>query len=261
MEQYSTPQVAALSENTILPDKDTKMSIDSNSEDDDNDDDDAGLGNNTLKAMQIFIFVAICGVIVFFAYKALFNDSNSKVGDRNELNIKKESSNGDTPLVDSLRTNADIFIDDENKKEEKADTSKVAVPDTTKKNDSNQETLPVEVKPTTPEQENHNESASENNKNDKPNLETPNTDNTAQTNPNNSNQGEQGKNTSTDSNTPQRVIVGSFDIQDNATNLLNELKANGQNASIVKKGDKYQVVVLGDLETLKKKYKDAWISN
>lgn len=251
-------------EDTIIPASAPHMSVDNEDMETDDDDDEAGLSNKTLKAMQIFIFAAICAVVGYFAYKAIFGgDSKEKSDDKNEMNIKKEKTENEN-LVDSTRTEADIFtpLEDE-KKEEKADstsqkTEEKAEPEKEKedkeeKSDEKQE----------PEIKNEGGENVENTSGQTPEASPESKDVNSQP----SDKPSQQDNGSETDNKPQNVIVGFFENQDNANNRLNELKADGLNGTIITTDNGYRVVISAPnsakakeyLDKVKSKYSDAYI--
>ncbi len=239
------------------------------SDDDENEDDDGGLSNTTIKSMQIFIFIAIVAVIGFLAYKYIFAD-DSKESERNSISIKKDSGEDISELVDSLRTSADIFTEEEKKEEEKKEEIK---PDTTNKPNPIQE----------PAEEAQSQSETQDDKEDKnqpketvpsPQQSSENsstTESPVQSNQNASqtlsNQSGSASHAQQTTQTHTKIIVGSFENPDNANNRLEEVKNSGYNATIIQEGNLYKVIVQSSsteeaqkaLEQLKQKYNDAWI--
>ncbi len=267
------PSALGAIDNTIVKSGNHEPGI--NNHDDENEDDDAGLSNKTLKAMQIFIFVAIFGIIAFLAYKYMFVD-NDKINNKNELTIEREDNSDDLSLVDSLRTESDIIfptLEEENKTEEKKDT-------TSKNQSINTELSNTEEKIDKQDntQENSNETIKEDNK-EKENNQQPNNS----TNEKETKSEEKSQETTSSANTsiqptqqeqpestlkPKKIILGSFNNEENANNRMNEVKSSGFNAKIEKEGEYFKIIVPATnnedankkLEQLKTKYPDAWIS-
>ena len=156
------------------------------------------------KATQILLFVALSCIAIYIIYIVLFNGSSNKGNDRNEINIKKGSINGDIPLVDSTRTDADIFQTNEENKEIEKEKIQEAVSDTAKK-ETIKQTVQEELSTNLPEPEKISDTSTENKENNKPsqnNVQNP--DNSSQLNSDNSNQNEQNSiSTSSSSNSDQ----------------------------------------------------------
>ena len=234
--------------------------------------DEDGLSNKTLKAMQIFIFLAIIGLLGYFAYKALFSlDGSQKHTAKNSMTIKKEESKT-ASNVDN-RSEVDVLsitneeeeakkkeeekkkLEEKKEEERKLAESKVSEEEK-KKEDKNKTENKTENKEKTEENnttDSKSESKNENNnssiqtqtsdaesvnsredrKNDTPIL---NQDKTSQEQTKPSSKNDKTNANNIPQNEPAspkyNVIVGSFGSQENANNRVSELKSQGYNATI-----------------------------
>ena len=258
---------------TIISKKNLNKPNDLNSKDKDDEeeeDDDAGLSNKTLKAMQIFIFIAIFGIVGYFAYKTILGKEGVKSNDKNELDLKKENKDDDIILVDSLRTESNILFDEDNKetkteeelKEEKRDTSQVNTNlpkvEVSEEKNENKEIDNQPQQTTEPKID-----AQKTNQVSEPELQSE----TNSSKPDKINSDTKPLESNNADNKPQKIIVGSFKNIENANAQLIEVKKSGFNATLESKGEDYRIVISKPnseeakktLDKLKGKYSDAWI--
>lgn len=262
--------------------------------DDNDEEDEDGLSNKTLKAMQIFIFLAILSLLGYFAYKALFSIDNSKKHTaKNSMTIKKEESKtvsnvdnrNEVDVLSITNEEEDAKKKEEEKKkleEKKEEERKLAEAKSLEEEKNKENPNKTDIK-----SENSNENSSDNksevskNENNNsssqiPPSETDSPDSKVEKKNENAPQNQDissqeqpkpsSKNNKTNTNAPTQnesaspkynVIVGSFSSQENANGRVNELKSQGYNATIrySESNKMYRVVVAGSDESTKNKLK------
>ena len=247
------------------------------------DEDSDGLGNKTLKAMQIFIFLSVLLLLGFLAYKFFFNDEEKKEEEKNNVNLVKEKPEENLNATASgnpgSNNNAISLADSVNKTTEN-NTSETSSEDRKDKKD-NEHIKTEEVLPEITDKDNNvpltSESATQDKKptseNTSSQLEKLQTEDVPQTKAettqtqNSNTQSDQKQSVqSTSETTPQKfnVVAGSFGTKENADVRANELKSKGFNATVkyMDSNKMYRVVITNvDEQTknrIKESYADAW---
>lgn len=259
--------------------KDSRKSKIKKTDDEDSD----GLGNKTLKAMQIFIFLSVLLLLGFLAYKFFYNEEKEEQEEKNSVNLvkekpeenlnsqvsdKPESGNNTISLADSINktkeNNTSESLSDERNDKEADNNIKTEdiLPEIT---DNNNNVL------TTSESVNQDKNtASENasSQSEKPQTEDvpkPKVETNQTQNSNAPSDQKQSVQTTSESN-PQKfnVVVGSFGTKENADVRVNELKSKGFNATVkyMDSNKMYRVIITNvDEHTknrIKESYVDAW---
>lgn len=264
------------------------------SDTDDDDDDDDGLSNRTLKGMQIFIFLAILGILGYFAYKTLFgHDDAKRQSARNGLTIKEEEKKSESKV--DTRSDVDVLAitSEEEEAKKKEEEAKKEAAKKQEEEQKRQEAKAAEEKAKQEDkakqeqaQERKEQSQAENQQAE--NRTEPAADQKpAQTDAASSQAVEdhaaQGKDKQQEQAKPAQtqapandshqaepkkkynVIVGSFSSQENANTRVDELKSQGYSATVrfSDSNKMYRVVVTNADEStkdkLKARYSDAWV--
>ena len=249
----------------------------------DNEDED-GLSNKTLKAMQIFIFIAILAIICYFAYKALLGNGDSpQKKEDSGIVVKKEEK---TESKVDVRSDVDVLSimseEEEAKKNEEAKQEEALKKEETSNealNDKSTDNIPsqsvsvnsdvtdagsLSSNPTSSSSQENNASSADNvtTSQNSPHYDKTDNESTKNATPVSSNTSDSSP---TEHNKKHyNVIVGSFSTQENANLRVSELKAQGYSATIKFNESKnlYRVIVSADETTkdkIKARYSDSWV--